>query len=490
MPEMNGVLLSILHELGFHKIQLFNNTDEAWQMTVKVTPDLIICDWYPEAGDALVYLKSVRSTENTKDIPFIIVSGVVEHDMVNQVISLGVSEYIVKPFNIKMFEDKIEHSLKYDRLNYTKNRQSKDESNKFATKVALCVSDPNLLTLSLNNLKDKTTLLFNDLDAALEAIKSDKTIDVLIVDDVTIIKQPQVQTKLVKLAASGQLETILLKTQESSEQQVFALRKSGFEHIVFPLLAPEDIKIRTELLLTLKKALLHTKDTVQKLAIEREKDKEFQENLLQSIRVENTKVRDLGQQIVSTSKKSSFTSQLGQEIAQKSMTINSFVDAMSSVIKDVRELQQTEKESVSILELFNNTQGLFENLLEQRKLALLYDTDIPINVLANPTLFTSLFMFFVRAVIHDARYDSQMELMAKHQEVEQITEIKIRAFMAGFPHLSQITERIWYEQNGEMHYVLKGSIEQLSESQLSEYKIIFDQDSGVLEVSLFLTNGS
>ena len=141
VAEWNDAIFSILHELKFENIQIFNNTHSAFDAFVKKQPDLIICDWYAGKSDSLDFLKKVRNHSLAPNTPFIMVSGIIEKIMVKQVVALGINEYIVKPFNIKIFKDKIDHALKFRRLGKAK----KAKNVHFETKIAVCIQNDNIL---------------------------------------------------------------------------------------------------------------------------------------------------------------------------------------------------------------------------------------------------------------------------------------------------------------------------------------------------------
>ena len=102
-------MLSILHELQFSDIHLYKSVDVAWSKLKQTEPDLIICDCYPDKKDALSLLKKVRAKDDGSYILFVIVSGILEHELVELAVSMGVDEYVVKPFNIKILEDKVKN---------------------------------------------------------------------------------------------------------------------------------------------------------------------------------------------------------------------------------------------------------------------------------------------------------------------------------------------------------------------------------------------
>ncbi len=253
--EMNNVILSILHELNFENIHVFHNTSTAWQAFQKTPPEIVICDWYPGRNDTLTFLQQVRTESQAPETPFLIISGIVEHSMVKQAVSMGVNEYIVKPFNVKIIEEKIDHALHFDKLSHVRFDAKVSTLRDFDTKVGICVSQPELLTLVNQKITAYPCKVFVEFSQAVKEINSDKLFDVLIIDEHTLIKHAECHPKLIKLAASGQIETLVIVNNVLDKAQTEKLRSIGFTHFVYPEIDSEDIKVRTELLVTLKKAM-------------------------------------------------------------------------------------------------------------------------------------------------------------------------------------------------------------------------------------------
>lgn len=479
MPEMNGVLLSILHELHFSNIDLFKNVTNAWHQFQRAIPDLIICDWYPEKYDTLELLKQVRSAKAGSDTPFIIVSGIIEHDLVKQAIAMGVSEYIVKPFTMNMFEQKIQLALTKEKRHFPipKTRET------FQTLVGVCINEEHTLNSVLTQLNSYSTKTFNAISDGIIHARSDKTLDVLVVDDTSLANHITLQDELLKFINSGQLEVIIVSSEYSSKV-INQFRQRGFKHIVDIQNALADIEVRTDLIINLKKALLHTKDTVLKAAAEANENKEFENNLLESIQVEASNISQLSEQIQASAKKSSYAYQLSEEIHQRAGKIESYKSVLTSSLKDFKTLERSEKESVSISDVIETANNLFNSQLKQRKITLVNGLTGKEMANVNPTLFASLFMFLMRSIILDTRYESNIELNAQTNTANHLTNLLISAEMTGFPHLKDITKHTWFGQDGTLNFVLKDTIAQLCESQLHHYDIEFDQASQLLKVSI------
>ena len=104
---MLGIIRNILKQLNL------KNTDEAidgslaWEKIQKNSYDLIICDWHMPKMSGIDLLRMVRSSELTKDTPFIMITEVNSQENVLEAINENVSGYIIKPFTPKTLQKKI-----------------------------------------------------------------------------------------------------------------------------------------------------------------------------------------------------------------------------------------------------------------------------------------------------------------------------------------------------------------------------------------------
>lgn len=480
VAEWNDAILSILHELKFENIQIFNSSHTAFDAFVKKQPDLIICDWYTGKSNSLDFLKKVRNHSVAPDTPFIMVSGIIEGIMIKQAVAIGVNEYIVKPFNTKIFKDKIEHALNFGRLGKTK----KAKSEYFKTKIAVCNQKGSILRVIEDSFENNQYEVFQDLKTTIEQAKTDKFLDILIIDEHTIYTHSETHKSLLKLIATGQIEVVIIRNIDINKEVYSTLKAIGFKHFVYPYIDSQDIKTKVDLLIELKKALLQTKDTVKQTTIE--KDNELQQQLLQSIKLESNNIGKLGEKIISSSKKSSFINQLAQEISDNSKSINSITEAIASTTMNIKELQQSSKEKISISELFNNTNKVFAHSLKQRKLTINFSSRECKYLKANPTLFSSLFMFIIKALIKDVMFESTLYINVSEENNNQFMEMEIVASMTGYPHLEDIMERVWFNKDGEIQFELKNTIKELCDSQLTKYEFRLDQRNGLFTVALIV----
>jgi CheY-like chemotaxis protein len=108
----NIVLLeAILNGQGY-EIETAQSVKEAYQIIKKETVNLILLDLLMPRVSGYDFLKEIKSNENTKDIPVIIVSAVADAENRKKSIELGALDFINKPIDIQYFIEKIETILK------------------------------------------------------------------------------------------------------------------------------------------------------------------------------------------------------------------------------------------------------------------------------------------------------------------------------------------------------------------------------------------
>ena len=113
--ESNGarrsVMLSMLRTMGFYNVTSASNDINCLQLISTEKVGLIICSWDLAQFNTLNLLKKIRSEEKTSKIPFIIVSTIIEQDKIKEAVLSGVSEYLVPPYNLLIFETRVNRAI-------------------------------------------------------------------------------------------------------------------------------------------------------------------------------------------------------------------------------------------------------------------------------------------------------------------------------------------------------------------------------------------
>lgn len=112
MPTIRDLVKNQLKALGFKNIIEASDGEAALSVvmsaaSVGVPIELIISDWNMPKMTGLEFLRQIRASDSLGNTPFILLTSESERDQVTEAILAGVSQYIVKPFAAKSFEDKV-----------------------------------------------------------------------------------------------------------------------------------------------------------------------------------------------------------------------------------------------------------------------------------------------------------------------------------------------------------------------------------------------
>lgn len=108
---MIRIIRNLLKQLGFEDVDDALDGEEAIRKMRERRYGLVISDWNMEPMTGFDLLKSVRSDDHLRDVPFIMITAESKTDNVVAAKKAGVSNYIVKPFNAQTLKSKIEAVL-------------------------------------------------------------------------------------------------------------------------------------------------------------------------------------------------------------------------------------------------------------------------------------------------------------------------------------------------------------------------------------------
>ncbi|MGZ3773079.1 MAG: response regulator [Pseudobdellovibrionaceae bacterium] len=112
MPSIRDLVKNTLRAMGYKNIQDAGDGEEGLRILLQFNNpgthiQLVISDWNMPKMKGLDLLKQVRATQEWANLPFILLTSESERDQVTEAVLAGVSQYIVKPFSAKIFEDKL-----------------------------------------------------------------------------------------------------------------------------------------------------------------------------------------------------------------------------------------------------------------------------------------------------------------------------------------------------------------------------------------------
>ncbi|ADK85685.1 response regulator receiver protein [Desulfarculus baarsii DSM 2075] len=105
---MRRIVKNILRQLGFDNIVEAEDGEAAKAKLETERIDFVISDWNMPKMSGLELLKWVRSHDEFKDMPFLMVTAEAQKENVLEAVKAKVSNYIVKPFTAETLSDKIE----------------------------------------------------------------------------------------------------------------------------------------------------------------------------------------------------------------------------------------------------------------------------------------------------------------------------------------------------------------------------------------------
>lgn len=112
MPSIRELVKNTLKTMGYKNFQEAADGDEGLAILVAnkesaLSIQLVISDWNMPKMKGLELLKQVRGMKEFAGLPFVLLTSESERDQVTEAVLAGVSQYIVKPFSAKIFEDKL-----------------------------------------------------------------------------------------------------------------------------------------------------------------------------------------------------------------------------------------------------------------------------------------------------------------------------------------------------------------------------------------------
>lgn len=112
MAQMRSFLkLTIEYSFANVRVDAVSNGADARSALMRQNYDLILCDWEMPGmkGDEL--FKILRENPDWKDIPFIMVTAMTDKEHVLKAVSIGVSDYIIKPVSVEVLVKKMAATL-------------------------------------------------------------------------------------------------------------------------------------------------------------------------------------------------------------------------------------------------------------------------------------------------------------------------------------------------------------------------------------------
>ena len=110
-PTMRRIIINTLKRAGYNEVvEATDGKDAMAKMKVEEV-NFVITDWNMPEMDGLTFVTSLRSMEEYKSIPILMVTTRSVKDDIVEALKAGVNNYIVKPFTPDTLKQKIEQIL-------------------------------------------------------------------------------------------------------------------------------------------------------------------------------------------------------------------------------------------------------------------------------------------------------------------------------------------------------------------------------------------
>jgi two-component system chemotaxis response regulator CheY len=100
-----------LEEIGVRHIHEAENGKQAMNTASLQPLDLIISDYNMPEMDGLTLLRAVRGHPAARKVPFILLTGRGDRELVTQAAQAGANNYLIKPFTAEILRQKIEQVM-------------------------------------------------------------------------------------------------------------------------------------------------------------------------------------------------------------------------------------------------------------------------------------------------------------------------------------------------------------------------------------------
>jgi two-component system chemotaxis response regulator CheY len=110
-PTMLRIIRNALKEIGYNDVEEAGDGEEALKVLESTSPDFLITDWNMPNMNGVDLAKNVRDHPEYGHIPILMITTRGMKDDVKTAMKAEVNNYIVKPFEPEVLDEKIDHCL-------------------------------------------------------------------------------------------------------------------------------------------------------------------------------------------------------------------------------------------------------------------------------------------------------------------------------------------------------------------------------------------
>jgi two-component system, chemotaxis family, chemotaxis protein CheY len=111
-PTMRRIIVSQLNKAGYPDVGEAEDGVHGMEELAEGGYDLVLTDWNMPNMDGLEFIRTIRSREEYKDMPILVVTTRNSKMDVIKAMKEGANNFVVKPFGPSALSDKIEKVLK------------------------------------------------------------------------------------------------------------------------------------------------------------------------------------------------------------------------------------------------------------------------------------------------------------------------------------------------------------------------------------------
>lgn len=104
---MRRIIKNTLLKIGFSNVLEAGNGIEALEVIAQNKVDLIITDWNMPEMDGLTFVKTLRSKDQYKEVPILMITTEAAKEDILTALRSGVNNYVVKPFTPEILQEKV-----------------------------------------------------------------------------------------------------------------------------------------------------------------------------------------------------------------------------------------------------------------------------------------------------------------------------------------------------------------------------------------------
>ncbi|GAB3029734.1 chemotaxis response regulator CheY [Bowmanella dokdonensis] len=105
---MRRIIKNLLKDLGFTNVSEADDGSTALPMLQQGDFDFVITDWNMPGMQGIDLLRAIRSDDNLKHTPVLMVTAEAKKEQIVAAAQAGVNGYVVKPFTAATLKEKLE----------------------------------------------------------------------------------------------------------------------------------------------------------------------------------------------------------------------------------------------------------------------------------------------------------------------------------------------------------------------------------------------